>query len=152
MSRLLVVDTDVIRAAGKTDHPVSRASREILSAILKICHQVTYTESLREEWNEHQSRFSSRWRTAMAARQKPIKIGKEVPVALPRDDLSEKNRRVIEKDRHILQAALAADKIIVTLEKELRDALSSTQKTRKVMDSIKWVHPVTDGVECLENL
>lgn len=152
MSRLLVVDTNVIRAAGISEKPISKASREVLFAIRDICHRVTYTESLRQEWKKHSSLLSRLWMGSMAAKKKPVKIGSEIKIALPQDELSEKDYDAISKDLHILQTALAADKIIITLETKLQEALAKTQKTKRILNSIKWINPLNDGAKRLKNL
>ena len=70
-SRMLVIDASIAMAAGERSmHPTSRNCREFLQAVLAVCHRMVLTKPIQEEWNEHQSAFARRWRTAMMARKK----------------------------------------------------------------------------------
>ena len=88
----------------------------------------------------------------MAARKKIVKSSGEICFEISNEKISEAGRDAIEKDRHLLQAALAADKIIVTLDDKLQRALESTPKTERVKNQITWVHPVRDGAARLREL
>ena len=66
----LVIDASIARAAGRTDHPISKACRDFLEDVLKICHHVVLTKETSEEWKRHQSKFTLLWRSSMFARKK----------------------------------------------------------------------------------
>jgi hypothetical protein len=51
---------------------------------------------------------------------------------------------------HLLQAAFAAEKEIVTLDDNLIDALKSQPEGKKLYKQIEWQHPVRDGVAKLK--
>src|SRR6266568_2952163 len=72
VSRRLVIDASVARAAGGegTTHPTSKHCRDLLQAVLTICHRVVLTPDITQEWNTHQSRFARLWRVSMVARKK----------------------------------------------------------------------------------
>ncbi len=69
-SRLFVIDTSVAKAAGETDHPVSKACRDFMRAMLDICHRMVMTSEISAEWNRRQSHYARKWRAAMVARKK----------------------------------------------------------------------------------
>ena len=74
-SRRLVIDASVARAAGDTSmHPTSRSCRDFLLAILEICHRFVMTQSIKEEWDKHQSGFARKWRVSMVARKKLVVV------------------------------------------------------------------------------
>jgi rRNA-processing protein FCF1 len=58
----------------------------------------------------------------------------------------------IEKDMCLLEAALGAEKIIVTRDESLKKALEQRPDGKALLQSIKWVNPVTDGATALETL
>ena len=152
MSRLVVVDASVTRAAGETEHPVSSACRSSLEAIRAICHRVALTAPIKEEWRRHTSRFSRKWRRAMAARRKlPTNIITS-DVSLRWDLYSDAARTAIEKDMALIEAALAADKVIVTLDDSLRQALGERPDGLALLRAIRWIHPVTDGIAAIRAL
>ena len=51
-----------------------------------------------------------------------------------------------------LGAALAADRIIVTRDDALRRALAERADGTALLQSLKWINPVTDGAEALKGL
>lgn len=152
MTCLLVVDTSVIQAAGESEHPVSSACRNCLLAICTICHHVAVTDSMRDEWNSHMSRFSRKWRTSMAARGKPIQIVDPESVYIDVSGLSERERTAVEKDCFLVEAALATDSVVVTRDDEFRRILTKTPQGANILSRIRWINPVNDGVGALEKL
>ena len=144
-SRLLVIDASVARAAGETEHPVSSACRQFLLEVLAICHRVVVSPAMREEWQRHQSRFTRKWRVSMAARQKPLRDITPAPAGLDLDAFAAPRREAVEKDLCVLEAALATDHEIVTLDDALREALGSAPHGARLRDRITWHNPVTDG-------
>jgi hypothetical protein len=152
VKKLLVVDASVVRAAGDTEHEVSTACRSSLEAIRHICHRVAVTPEIRDEWDRHMSRFSRKWRRSMAARRKPLQPVTATDLVLDMAGLSENECVAIEKDRCLLEAAVSADRIIVTLDDALRSILAKTPQNAQLLASITWVNPVKDGAEALERL
>lgn len=151
-SRLLVIDACVARSAGETEHPVSKACRECLLEVLRICHRVAVTEPILNEWNKHMSRFSRKWRCSMAARKKPLKSISPKSVDIVMSGLSSKQIEAVEKDRCLIEAAMAADHVIVTRDNALRDILSKSLYNEKFLNKIKWIDPVADGIDALKAL
>ena len=151
-SRLLIVDTSVMRAAGMSEHPVSSACRETLQAVLDICHRVALTDTIRAEWKRHRSRFSGRWWRSMLARRKVSTLISPASITLDTSAYTPANRRVVEKDRCLIEAALAADGVLVTADDEFREALETMPKGKALSDRIRWLHPVRDGVQSLTRL
>ncbi|HQL88132.1 MAG TPA: hypothetical protein PLH67_10995 [Lentisphaeria bacterium] len=152
MSRLIVVDASVVRAAGETQHPVSSACRECLLSILEICHRVALTEPIREEWGRHLSRFSRKWKYRMAARRKLPTVDKTAPLKWRRDAYSEPAKAAIDKDKGLLEAALATDRVIVTLDDSRRNALAERREGQELLRRTKWINPVSDGVAAIQGL
>ena len=56
------------------------------------------------------------------------------------------------QDRHLLAAALAADRIIITLDESLKSALKPCPDGVTLLKTIRWIHPVADGSRALEAL
>jgi rRNA-processing protein FCF1 len=131
---------------------VSSACRKALEAILRICHRVAVTSDIREEWNRHESRFSRKWRRSMAARRKPVCEVLPKRVELDTAGLTARERASVEKDRRLIEAALSADRIIVTRDDALRGTLAKSPGNARVLGSIIWINPVSDGVEAFERV
>ena len=142
VSRRLVIDASVASAAGKTQHPRSRRSREFLEAVLKICHRAVLTPELRDEWDRHESQFSATWRAEMRSKQKVIDLqGKrnpEIRTQLDAQSLNRTSRRAAEKDLHLVEAAIRTDNIGVSLDDRARELLLMNATAE-----ITWVNAVT---------
>ena len=63
--RRLVIDADVARSAGETEHPVSSACGKFLSTTTELGHRVVVTGEIRREWRKHASRYTRRWLVGM---------------------------------------------------------------------------------------
>jgi hypothetical protein len=145
-SRVLVIDASIARAAGDVSmHPTSRSCREFLQAVLDLCHRMAMTAPIQEEWNKHQSRFARQWRKSMMARKKLEMI--EIPShhsLEKRIKLAVADKRVvaiIEKDRRLIEAALATDERVASLDDEVRDCLRDHCSKLPEVASVCWVNP-----------
>ena len=118
-------------------HPTSFRSREFLDEVLKISHRIVMTVSLATEWDRHQSLYTARWRAEMRTRKKVLDIAdvqnedlrRQVPVS-----------RAVQKDLHLIEAALATDKVVVSLDDRAQAALC-VEATKEVT----WVNAVEEG-------
>jgi rRNA-processing protein FCF1 len=150
-SKLLVVDTCVLRAAGESGHPVASACREYLSAILRICHRTALSKALQKEWRRHMNSMSAKWLTSMFARRK-IQWITPSPLKYDAHGLSKSDRAEVEKDCPLMEAALAADRIIVTNDKELDRILTKTAAGIRLREQFRWLYPQENGPKVLERL
>lgn len=155
-SKLLVVDASIMAAAGgeaATD-PTPAHARDALKAILAICHKVCLSPALSEEWKRHQSRFARRWLTQMYTARKVI--AHEPPAcheiladirtfhAIAQSDIA-----AVEKDIHLIAAALAADRAVLSWDHRVAIAIrkvcvDTTTITSKSVSHVLWIDPIAD--------
>jgi len=152
MSRILVVDASVMRSAGETEHPISSSCRRCLETIRCICHRVAVTPGIRDEYKRHMSRFSRKWQRSMAARRKPLTTVTPATVTIALVAYQEADREAIEKDLCLLEAALAADRVIVTRDDALQNALAKRPDGTALLRSIRWINPVAATTQQLRSL
>jgi len=153
-SRLLVVDASVAQSAGATEHPISSCCRDSLLAIRTICHRVVMTAEVQDEWNRHMSRFTRKWFRSMVARKKVHRC-EGVPLShvdKACDELSATEQDRLREDLLLVEAACAADGIIVTRDDVIQAIWHKCHDRLGVPKPIQWINPVTDGVEALERL
>jgi hypothetical protein len=118
-------------------HPTSFRSREFLGEVLKISHRMVMTATLAGEWDRHQSLYATRWRAEMRTRKKIIDISDVENEEVRRQvTLS----RAVQKDLHLIEAALATDKIVISLDDRAQAELC-VNATREVT----WVNAVAEG-------
>ena len=147
-SKQLVIDADVAGACGNKTPPDPRAKRcrDFLNAVLFLSHHVVMTEKISDEWKRHASSFARRWRVSMDARRKVDLI-----INLPKDEnlcakimgtaISEKQSENMEKDFHLLQAAIATDQTIVSRDETIRRLFARASQQVGEIRHVIWVNP-----------
>ena len=144
----LVVDTDVVKASGgeTATHPTSKNCRDFLMTVRALNYRVVMSAEIRKEWNEHASNFARRWWGAMERRKKMCDIGnpprdKNLRTKIVSTAKSEKQIENMEKDFHLLNAALATDQTIISCEKYIRKLFARASKQVDEIQGIIWVNP-----------
>ncbi len=144
-SKRIVIDASIARSAGKAEHPVSRSCREFLEQILKICHHVVMTPDIREEWKKHRSRFTATWLASMTARKKVCVVLPTADVSvvekLRKAQVAEKDKVAIRKDMLLVEAALATDSRVASLDEEVRSLLRAFSEQWGRIKTVAWVNP-----------
>ena len=153
-SKRLVIDASIAAAAGRTDHPISKACRVFLESVLKVCHHTVLTSSITEEWNNHQSRFTLSWRSSMIARKKVAR-----PDVTPSDalrngiqssGLTEKECTAALKDAHLVEAALMNDLRVVSLDETVRAIFRKAAPRVPSLRPVHWANPTKDDEHVIE--
>lgn len=128
-SRLLAIDASVLRSAGSKEGHSSHCAA-LLASILEICHRAAFSGEIKAEWDKHQSRLSVKWRAAMIARKKMVRVSMQTRQDLllvqieSTPGLSRPDRAALKKDAHMLAAAMEADRVIVTGGRILKNLTS----------------------------
>ena len=146
-SKRLVIDTDVVQASGseKATQPRPKHCRDFLQEVLSLGHSVVLTQETSNEWKRHRSGFARRWRVSMEARKKVYRIdppadevlrNKIEQTATDKDEIED-----MQKDFHLLEAALATDQTVASLDENARQFFArATQNVGEIRD-IVWVNP-----------
>ncbi len=153
-SRRLVIDASVASAASLKEHPVSRACRDTLLAVLNICHRMVMTKDISDEWGRHQSGFSLRWQRTMNAKKKIIRIevGRHNALRerLAQLQLDRQSRENILKDVHLVEAALATDHAILSLDRTARVCFRQAAKAVGILKPLVWLDPSSPDHQTVE--
>ncbi len=143
----LVIDTDVAQASGDEDATDPRAinCRDFLKEVRSQDHRVVMTREISEEWKRHQSRFALEWRVSMDARRRIDRINPPENEEL-RDKVTvtasdEDEIEAMQKDFHLLQAALATDQTIISLDETIRGLFKQASRQVGEIRNIIWVNP-----------
>jgi hypothetical protein len=151
-SKCLVIDTCVVRASGqkKSKNKNSRYCRKLLDEILRICHRVVITDDIVSEWDKHESSYAVRWRSRMKDRRKIVDVqyaqGKKVRSRITHRTRkhSDRTREAIIKDIPFVEAALASDLVIISLDDEAKRLFRELAEKMDVLGSIIWMNPLTE--------
>jgi hypothetical protein len=146
--KCLVIDTDIARAAGggNTQREPSKSCRVFMDTMLDHTqHKVVLTRAIQEEWNKHQSLTTLSWRATMIAQKRVCLIR-----APADDDLrskveqcasSENKREAMFKDIHLVEAALQAAKIVISMDETVRQCFREVTHKIRPLAFIAWVNP-----------
>ena len=137
--RRLVIDANVARSSGETEHPASRKCREFLDATTEFGHRVVMTAEIQQEWRTHASRYASRWLTRMYARRRVYRS------AVGRDDQLRRRVALVlpsSPDLHLVEAANATDRLVASQDERARSALRRAAGRIGELQRIVWVNPV----------
>ena len=146
-SKQLVIDADVARASGSetATHPRAEHCRDFLNAVLSLSHRIVMTEKINNEWKNHQSRFARRWRVPMDARKKINRIDppedEELQAKVTTTTNNTDEIEAIQKDFHLLQAALATDQTVISLDETVRQLFKQASQQVGEIRNIIWVNP-----------
>ena len=154
VSKCLVIDASVARAAGGEDatNPTSKNCRDVLEAVREICHKLVMTPEIKEEWNEHQSYFAKRWRSSMAAKKKfiyrqDIAVDNELWNLIKTYSETEKQQKAMEKDLLLIEAAIATDKIVISLDEKVKELFVKAAVDIERLKEVAWVNPDVENTE-----
>jgi hypothetical protein len=154
VSRRLVIDASVARSSGGEDatYPLSKQCRDFLKKTLAVCHRVVLTPSVRAEWKKHESRFAREWRTAMMARKRLVLADMPEDAALREaiEDAAEteRGRSARLKDAHLVEAAQATDRTVVSLDDTVRGLFGAASKRVRVLGTVVWANPGHEAEDC----
>lgn len=142
--RRLVIDADVARSAGDTQHPLSSACRRFLETVLEVGHHAVMPTEIHQEWRNHHSRYSRKWLTKMHGRRRVdrVQIGYDSELRKSIDDVvGEMERQVVEKDVHLVEAAIATDLLVNSRDERARAAFRILSDKVVRLRPVVWVNP-----------
>lgn len=147
-SKRLVIDASVAFSAGKkgSGSRRSRRCRAFLEEVIRICHRVVMTGELSAEWRAHASPFAVDWLVQMKSRGKRIRVGEDVRdyelhASVQASRVADKNRKAMAKDLHLIEAALASDRLIVSCDDRARALFRGAAAHVPELRLVVWVNP-----------
>ena len=144
----LVVDASVAGAASGKEATdlVSIHCTEFLETFRDECqHHIVMTSDISEEWDKHQSNFATTWLKSMIAKKRFNYVKPSVDKALcyKIENTATKKTEIRDmwKDFRLLEAALATDQTIISLDETIRRHFTrAAQRVGEIRD-IVWVNP-----------
>jgi len=165
VSKKLVIDADVLLGAGGEDATHSRAvrCRDVLKAVLTLCHKMVMTPEMTAEWGKKRTKkargrrlqdFARKWLTRMNARKKIIKSNPSRNIALHNKAkkfvAKESDLEALLHDIHLIEAALTADRIVVSLDETARTLFRDAALNMGEIRSIAWLNPEKEAEEPIQ--
>lgn len=151
--KYLVIDADVARSAGGEEAADigSKARRGFLLAVREVCHAIAMSDPIRREWDQHQSRFAGLWRRSMVAKRKFRYLTDtrkpDLWTRIQQLQFTERELRTLEKDWHLVEAALSADRIVVSGDLAVRELLLKASASIPELRDLIWIDPQSDWAD-----
>lgn len=149
-----VIDADIARSSGLSEHPVSSGSRMLLESVASLGHKVAMCPVLRQEWKKHKSNFSTKWLASMVARRKIVFVtpSGRIKCYIKDNVVDGREKEVALKDSHLIDAALEADKIIASNDNVAREVFCTYSGGNGEIGTVLWFNAVTDKEVIYERL
>ncbi len=150
----LVIDADIARSSGTSEHPVSSGARKLLDSVSKNGHVAVMCPTLCAEWKKHRSRYATKWMASMVAKKKLlfIKPNEEVKNFVEVNIVESKQKEIASKDSHLVDAALFTDKIIVSNDDRARHVFCQFSLQYGLIKTVSWFNSVRDKDFLIQNL
>lgn len=117
-----------------------------LEAVLRVCHHVVMSPQLNEEWGRHafRSRYASKWYNRMHGKKKVDRCeapDESLGMELARRGRGPRQRLVMEKDAHLIDAAIEGDGIVLSCDEEARQAFAAVAMGSSRASRVLWANP-----------
>jgi hypothetical protein len=124
---------------------VSFHCTKFLNAIWLVGHVVVMSGELRAEWRRHRSRFSRAWQQRMFGARRVIVLDRAADKAF-RAGISDATPEaaiaaILLKDCHLIEAALATDRRIASLDDQARQHFGRAAAHVQPLRRVCWVNP-----------
>lgn len=152
----IVVDASVARSAGRVPVPgfVSSRCRAALDAMVEVRHLIALDSEGLREWRKHRSGYAQSWLVGMFARKCVLLLGEvrdehlrervRCSAAKPSDG------RALEKDCHLVEAALKADQIVLSRDEVVRSLFRGICPKVEELQHILWANPEAEEEGAVE--
>lgn len=154
MVRVLVVDASVLHAAGGTTAVDSTSLKSSLAliAIIEAELSVAMTPLILKEWHDHASSYSTSWIRDMFSRRLIKRQAADYVLhssltAHAKKRLGAAQYAALLSDEHLVGAALALDKRVVSLDTAMQQILRTLAPSYSLLNDFYWVQSNTD--ECV---
>jgi hypothetical protein len=150
----LVIDTNIARSYGESTNPTSINCRNFLNSVRDLQFRVVMTDELLEEWKRHHSRIFISWLTSMFARKLVARIedveNPSLRAKIEKYASSDKNKREMLKDVLLLEASMATDWRVTSMNEVDRKRFKDICEYIVEIEEVVWVNPDIPDENCLE--
>jgi len=154
----IVVDASIGRSAGgnRAIAAISIIATHCLESIETSRLTIIFTDELWTEWNNNHSSFSWDWLTKMnnTGRVTYLENYKNDGLRNFIGTLMQNQKKVLEKDTHLIEAALASDRRIISFDRKVLGKLPLLLSVLPDISTLYWCNPVLDensAIQWLKN-
>jgi hypothetical protein len=115
---------------------------------------MAWSQAIKAEWDKHQSRFAAAWLVTMMNLKKLQPVQDE-PLEEPRAAIEEHSHdenvvKIMLKDAHLVEAALATDLRLAALDETARGHFSRLAATLASLRRVIWVNPDREDEQAID--
>lgn len=153
--KVIVVDASIARASGREEavHPTATNCHRFLSTMLRLMFRVVTSPDMEQERLRRSSRFFSRWFTEMTRRNLVLDVGNVADAQLREKILQATKqpgtRIAIQKDFLLLEAALATDQTVASLDEKIRKHFRQAAVYVEEIETLVWINLDKDAEDCI---
>jgi hypothetical protein len=143
----LAIDASVASAAGTngSEEQTGRKCMDMLLAVSTVRHWLLMTEKIEGEWKVEESHRATKWRRWMQSHGRiqwlrPDQLD-EVAVDLECVHASSADKKLMAEDLDVLRAAMRTDKIVISLDDEVRELFAAAAVQLPAVGSVMWANP-----------
>lgn len=137
-----VVDADVARSAGESEHPVSSSARNFLDRIMNNDAVIVLCPKLSKEWRAHRSQYARKWLGSMTARKRVLRVDPNAEIMLKIEQhLKERDRGIAAKDAHVVDAAISSHGAIASNDTVARKVFGDSSTHFYPLRGLVWIVP-----------
>ncbi|WP_318505495.1 hypothetical protein [Photobacterium leiognathi] len=138
-----IIDADIARGAGTTEHPISKNCRDFLDFVRTNGHQFSADPKIREEWRKHQSLYSRQWFSSMIARKKIKFVANTIDVDsnIHSAPVTAKTKQIALKDSHLVQTSLEHGAVIASGDENAKNAFCDISNSYVSIKGLLWLNP-----------
>lgn len=147
-AKRLIIDACIAFAAGgpNAGNETSKCARDFLLEVREQNFIVGMNQELYIEWTNHESPFARKWRVSMVRAKKisfldHSKNKQKFWTKIKTQKEHRQLRKLMLKDRPIMEAAIDTDKRIVSFDDKARNAFARTSLRISELKKISWVDP-----------
>lgn len=152
-ARQLIVDADIMRSASGNENDLAIRCRDVLDAIQRAGHEVIRTPAIEEEWDKHASGFALRWIVEMQSRRRLLDVDEAatgLAGALAGLGGPAAEQKIMLKDCHLLEAALASEQRIISKDEAAYFHFYHASGIISQLRTIMWASPMREADVCAD--
>ena len=167
----LVIDASVLCASGALVRPpdalltsddlTPQLCRQVLTGVRKLRYRVVTTALILREWERcrpkkgrlRRQKFASDWLALVGARGAfyvlDVPPDEELRRRIDELDVEEGIRQILRDDIHLIEAALATDRIVISRDAQAWKHFNDAAYRIEVLRSVAWVDPCKAEADCI---
>ena len=146
-NRSIVIDASVARSCGD-GNARARMCKDFLKTATDVRLRAVMTQTLTKEWSKHSSGYARTWFVSMTGKRllKRIQDAENSLLRRKMRQTTDDNavNEAMMKDVFLIEAALATDNTIVSLDEKARYHFRISALSVDMLSNIVWVNPGSD--------